>query len=189
MIKKLIWGVRAILYYPFFGNIGMPSYIGPPIIMSGLRGIYLGKMVRIFPGIRMECLNGGTIHIDDNVSIAQNVHITSSRLDLRIGSGCAILANTCITNIVHKHGFDNIAPFDFPLVEKATVIGSNCLIGHGSVILAGVELGEGCIVGANSTVTKSFPAHSVVAGSPAHLLKTIKFPNFSQDAVCKQSSM
>ena len=171
MFKKFVWAIRAVMYFPFMGSIGMPSYIGPPVLISGFRWIYLGKRVRIFPGIRLECINEGRIHIADNVSIAQNVHITSSRLDLIIGSGCAILANTCITNIVHQHGLKRIAPFEFPIIEKETIIGSNCLIGHGSVILAGVVLGEGCIVGANSTVTKSFPPYSVIAGSPANLLK------------------
>jgi acetyltransferase-like isoleucine patch superfamily enzyme len=37
--------------------------------------------------------------------------------------------------------------------------------------MPGVALGDHCIVGANSTVTHSFPAYSMVGGSPARLLK------------------
>jgi acetyltransferase-like isoleucine patch superfamily enzyme len=39
---------------------------------------------------------------------------------------------------------------------------------------AGMKSRKICIVGANSVVTKSFPAGSVVAGTPAKLLRTIQ---------------
>jgi len=37
--------------------------------------------------------------------------------------------------------------------------------------MSGVTLGEHCVVGANSVVTRSFPAGSMVAGCPAKLVK------------------
>ncbi len=53
-------------------------------------------------------------------------------------------------------------------------IGRNCWLGQGSVIFCGhghLELGHNCIVGANAVVTKSFPPCSVIAGSPAKIVK------------------
>ena len=48
------------------------------------------------------------------------------------------------------------------------IIGNNCFIGMGSLILPGVTLADNCIVGAGSVVTKSFPdPGSVIAGNPA----------------------
>ena len=53
-----------------------------------------------------------------------------------------------------------------------TRIGRNCFIGGGSLILPGVTIGDSCIVGAGSVVTRSVPAHSIVAGNPARILYT-----------------
>ena len=40
-------------------------------------------------------------------------------------------------------------------------------------ILPGVTIGENTIVGANSVVTKSFPANVVIAGVPAKIIKLL----------------
>lgn len=51
-----------------------------------------------------------------------------------------------------------------------TRVGRNCFIGGRSLILPGVEIGDNCVVGAGSVVTKSVPPRSVVAGNPAKIL-------------------
>jgi acetyltransferase-like isoleucine patch superfamily enzyme len=53
-----------------------------------------------------------------------------------------------------------------------TKIGENCFIGGCSLILPGVEIGDGSVVGAGSVVTKSVPTGSVVAGNPAKILRS-----------------
>lgn len=52
-----------------------------------------------------------------------------------------------------------------------TRIGANCFIGGRSLILPGVEIGDGSVVGAGSVVTRSVPAGSLVAGNPARILR------------------
>jgi len=44
-------------------------------------------------------------------------------------------------------------------------------VGSGAVILCGVTIGEGAVVGAGAVVTKDVPAHTVVAGNPARVLR------------------
>ena len=52
-----------------------------------------------------------------------------------------------------------------------TRIGRNCFIGGRSLILPGVTIGDSCIVGAGSVVTRSVPSNCVVAGNPARVVK------------------
>lgn len=68
----------------------------------------------------------------------------------------------------------NHDPLNFDkAVEKDIKIGKNCWIGGNVSILAGVELGDHVVVGANSVVTKSFPGHVVIGGCPAKIIKEI----------------
>ena len=56
-------------------------------------------------------------------------------------------------------------------IKRETVIGKNCFIGGQSLILPGVRIGDSCIVGAGSVVTKSVPDNCIVAGNPARILQ------------------
>jgi acetyltransferase-like isoleucine patch superfamily enzyme len=51
-------------------------------------------------------------------------------------------------------------------------IGDGCFLGMRSIIMPGVELGEGCIVAAGAVVMDSFPAQSVIAGNPARYVSS-----------------
>ncbi|WP_284165413.1 acyltransferase [Frigidibacter sp. SD6-1] len=53
-----------------------------------------------------------------------------------------------------------------------TRIGKNCFIGGRALILPGVEIGDGCVVGAGAVVTKSVPPGCIVAGNPAKVIRT-----------------
>lgn len=53
-----------------------------------------------------------------------------------------------------------------------TRIGRNCFIGGRALILPGVEIGDGCVVGAGAVVTKSVPPGSIVAGNPATIIRS-----------------
>jgi acetyltransferase-like isoleucine patch superfamily enzyme len=57
-------------------------------------------------------------------------------------------------------------------VER-TVIKKGASVGSGATILSNITIGENAIVGAGSVVTKDVPANSIVAGSPAKVLRYI----------------
>lgn len=55
---------------------------------------------------------------------------------------------------------------------RDTRIGRHCFIGARSLILPGVTIGDDCVVGAGSVVTRDVPPRSVVAGNPARIIKS-----------------
>jgi len=171
MFFKIFWILRAVLYKPFFGSFGFPSYIGKPIFIQNFHRIFISKRVRIFPYCRMEVIYPtASIVIEPNVSIGQNFHIISGR-ELIIGKNTTISANVFITNINHEFREIDKHILDQPLLAKDTIIGENCFIGYGVVIQAGTILGKQCIVGANAVVRGEFPDYCVIVGIPAKIVK------------------
>ncbi len=60
-------------------------------------------------------------------------------------------------------------------IERALpiIIGDNCWFGGNVTVLGGVTIGSGCVVGANSLVTKDIPAGYLAMGSPARPVRKI----------------
>lgn len=57
------------------------------------------------------------------------------------------------------------------LLKADTVVGKRCFIGANAIILCGIHIGDNCIVGAGSVVTKDVPSGCIVVGNPAHIIK------------------
>lgn len=171
MLIKILWFIRALFLKLLLGSIGIPSYLGKPIYISGYKKIFLGCKVRIFPGLRIEAIGkNAKIIIKDNVSIGQNLHITAMD-ELVINQGTLITGNVFITDIDHDYSEIGQPIFSQKMLSKKTEIGKNCFIGFGAGIQAGTILGEQCIVGAHSVVRGVFPPFSVISGAPAKVIK------------------
>lgn len=93
--------------------------------------------------------------IGDNVVIMPNA---SNRTDL-------------ITTYPFNAFFDKAATIKTDFPKNKVVIGNDVWIGMGATILAGVSIGNGVIIGANSVVTKDIPAYAIVAGNPARIIR------------------
>jgi virginiamycin A acetyltransferase len=66
-----------------------------------------------------------------------------------------------------KYGFINESrDFEDNSLQRC-IIGNDVWIGANSIVLAGVKVGDGAIVGANSLVTKDVEPYSIVFGTPA----------------------
>jgi len=50
-------------------------------------------------------------------------------------------------------------------------IGHDVWIGHGAILLPGVSVGNGAVIGAGAVVTRDVAAYTIVAGSPARLIR------------------
>ncbi|WP_123377644.1 acyltransferase [Aliarcobacter butzleri] len=171
MIFKIFWILRGLVYKPFFGKFGFPSYIGKPIFIGNFKRIFIGKRVRIFPGARIEIIDkNSSIIFEDNISIGQNLHITSAT-NLIIGKNTTIAENVFITSVEHNYQEIDVHIMNQKNIIGETKIGENCFIGYGAVIQAGTILGKQCIVGANAVVRGTFPDYSVIVGVPARIVK------------------
>ena len=51
------------------------------------------------------------------------------------------------------------------------VVGNDVWIGYEAVILAGVTIGDGAIIAANSVVTRDIPAYCVAGGNPCRVIR------------------
>lgn len=65
--------------------------------------------------------------------------------------------------------------------DDACHLGHDIWIGHGAIILAGVNIGTGSVIGAGAVVTKDIPEYSVAVGVPAKVIKK----RFSGDIIEK----
>jgi phosphonate metabolism protein (transferase hexapeptide repeat family) len=59
--------------------------------------------------------------------------------------------------------------------ERRVKLGHDVWIGHGAVVMPGVAIGNGAAVGANGVVTRDVAPFTIVAGSPARVLRR-RFP-------------
>jgi len=65
-------------------------------------------------------------------------------------------------------------------VER-TRVRTGASIGSGATILSNLVIGEHAIVGAGSVVTRDVPAHTIVAGNPARVLRSVTTQSRSAD--------
>ena len=132
-------------------------------------------------GARLEAVSRagypvGEIRIGDDVSIEQDVHITSAGL-VSIGRGTSLTPRVTIAAASHPlvGGVSPNRAGDVDNWGAVVRIGEYVLLGANSVVLPGVTIGNHSTIGANSVVTKDIPPYSVVAGAPARVIRTVNF--------------
>lgn len=143
------------------------------------KNLKLGSGFLAGRGDRIELFGCGEIVFGDNCHIGDYVHIVSSS-SVKIGKNCLFASKIFISDTSHgNYGIDgcspDVAPNERPLTSSAVEIGDNVWLGDNVVVLPGVTIGSGCILGANSTVTKPIPPNTIAAGSPAKPIKKYDF--------------
>jgi acetyltransferase-like isoleucine patch superfamily enzyme len=115
---------------------------------------------------------------------------------LNVGKYCSIAANvTFILGGNHRVDWISTYPFNefhrdwpnasdiegHPSTRGDINVGNDVWIGHGALILSGVNIGDGAVIGAASVISRDVAAYSVVAGNPA---KEIRL-RFSREEIDK----
>ncbi|MBA2719086.1 MAG: acyltransferase [Chloroflexi bacterium] len=154
-------------------RVGRTILIGDDVILDALStdGITLGTNVTIGRGSTLQCSGvlarpGVGIQIGDRTGLNEYCHL-GGQGGLKIGSD--VIFGPGVRVFTENHRFDDT---DRPIrlqgeVRAPVVIGDNCWIGAGVVILAGVTIESGAVVGAGSVVTRDVGAGVVVVGNPA----------------------
>jgi lipopolysaccharide O-acetyltransferase len=156
-----------------------------PFDIRNKRYISLGKGFTTGFGCRIEAfpiheLSDACIVIGDNVQINDYVHIGAVG-SIKIGNNVLMASKIYISD--HNHGSYDGAVSDHPMslpldrkpICKPVIIGDNVWLGESVCVLPGVSIGEGCVIGALSVVTKNIPAYSIAVGSPAKVVKKFDF--------------
>ena len=69
---------------------------------------------------------------------------------------------------MHENGYLTDREYGKPIV-----IGSNCWFGGNVTVIGGVHVGEGCVIGAGSVVTRDLPPNHLCAGNPCRPIRPI----------------
>lgn len=168
---KAWWMIKTYVSFGIFRNIGWLTYVANPIFLSGKSRMIFGDRVRIFPGARIEVMKGAILRIDSGVSIGPNVNITVAK-NVQIRKGTTLSANVFITDMDHDISIKNTSVMETNnILSSGTSIGSYCFVGAGVVILAGTQVENNVVIGANSVVRGRLNNASIYAGSPARFLR------------------
>lgn len=144
--------------------IRRPCYIRGKSSIYGGNGLTTGYSCRFdLPGKRL------TLEIGDNCEFGDNTHIVALK-KVTIGNNVLVASRVFISDTNHGsyNGVEQDSPFTKPnerkLINISVYIGNNVWIGENVVVLAGSEIGDGCIIGANSVISDKIPPYSIVVG-------------------------
>lgn len=157
-----------------------------PIDIRGKKYIQISKGFTTGIGCRIEAYPKGnykTLFIGENFQMNDYVHITALE-SVKIGKNVLLASKIYISDCAHgSYSGDNndsnpkTPPNNRPLFSEPVVIEDNVWLGEFVSVLAGVTIGQGTIVGANSVVSKSLPPFVIAVGTPAKPIKKFNFEN------------
>lgn len=123
------------------------------ILSAGVGGILIGNNIHI--ACFSSIIGSEKVTLHDFCNISARVSIYSSSDDY---------SGEFLTNPVVAKEFTNVD-------HRPVSIGKHVVVGCGSVILPGVDIHEGCSIGALTLVNKSLAGWGVYVGQPAKLIK------------------
>lgn len=147
-------------------NTHMPTSQPCSICMEPNTKLVINGYVTLCEGAKI-IMKAGRVKINTH-SYVNGATIDSSN-SIEIGEYCAIAQGAIIKDsdehaIVDELGNKN--EYTQPII-----IGNKVWIGTNAIILKGVAIGDGAIIAAGAVVTKDVPAHTLVAGVPAKVIK------------------
>lgn len=177
--SEFISNIWALLITKLFFRgarlIRRPVYIRGRKSFVFKRGLTLGHGCRFdLPGDRK------TLYVGENCQFGDMTHITAHE-KVSVGDNVLMASKVYISDCSHgsysgeNQSAPNTVPKDRDIVTAPVSIGNNVWIGENVVVLAGSEIGDGCVVGANAVVKGKFPADCMLVGAPARIVKRYNY--------------
>lgn len=170
-ISNSISFIRTKIFYKHCRFIRFPFYLRGKKSMEGAIKLTLGRFCRFeLEGCKK------TLFIGNNCEMGDMTHIVALN-KVEIGNNVLIASKCFISDTSHGvykgNNQDNpkIPPNQRKLDSSTVKIGNNVWIGENVVILAGTEIGDGCVIGANTVVNGHIPDCSMAVGSPFRIIK------------------
>lgn len=144
-------------------EIDVTTSINNVIIQDHTR---IGKRCSIFGSIE------NPLEIGTNSYIGMNSILNGYSAKLKIGNNVSIAQNV---NIMCDSGPNASLEMQkiFPIIKGSITIGDHCWIGANVIIMPNVQLGDFCVVAANSFVNKKFPSFCIIGGTPAKIIRKL----------------
>lgn len=164
----------ALLYYTIAKHLPV-SYSSVRIGQTALRR-FCGRLMLESCGkkvnIEKNAVFSAKVSLGSRSGIGINARINGRCVigdDVMMGTDCVIITRS------HRHDRTDIPMMDQGFEEERPVfVGNDVWLGDRVIILPGVHIGDGCIIGAGSVVTRDIPPYSVAAGIPAKVIKDRK---------------
>lgn len=97
---------------------------------------------------------------------------------IEVGSKVVINDNVVILTATH-----DLADAQWKIIKKNVRIGDNAWIATNSLIMPGVNIGEGAVVGAGSVVREDIPSGGIVIGNPARIVGYRKASSYDYNPI------
>jgi acetyltransferase-like isoleucine patch superfamily enzyme len=134
------------------------------------RKITFGRDCAVAPDVNFA--HGERIVLGDRVNIGPRCHIWAGPSTGKITLADDVLLGPEVLITAAGYDYNRGSPVNAqPMKEADIVIGRDVWIGCRAIVTAGVTIGDGCIIGAGSIVTKNLPPGSVAVGAPARVVR------------------
>ena len=140
---------REIAIKDLLGKVGKNCIIEQPFFCTYGYNIEVGD--NFFLNTDCKFMDAGKIIIGDNVFIAPNVCLVTEEHSM--------VVEERIKGLEYAH---------------PVKIGNNVWLCTGVIVLPGVTIGDNCVIGAGSVVTKDIPPNSLAVGNPCKVIRSLK---------------